>query len=758
MKRILILAVFLAAVFNVCGQSVGLVLSGGGAKGISHIGVIKALEEHNIPIDYVCGTSMGAVIASFYAIGLSPGEMLDLIKSKDFEAWYNGRQEKESASWFYREDATPAMFTVSLHRKGEKIRVSLPSSLVSPYPMDLAMIEAYASPSVAAGYDFSRLMVPFFCISSDIGNKRKVVHTSGDLGSAVRASMTYPFIFKPIVIDSTVLFDGGFYDNFPWEEMERIHSPQFIVGSQCVAGHTALDDEDIVGQVTNMIVSQTDYDMPQEKGVVIARKYPYGVMEFNKADEIAAMGYEAAIGRIGEVMERVTRRRTGRELDSMRMAFRRSTGKIFFSGDILFEGSLDSAQRSFVHNTISAKEDTPFDFAKLKKGYYRVAATGLLKTFHPSYLPGKDSLLTLKIKGSIAPPLEISAGGNISSSNLNHGYVGVAWNHLGKTPWKLHLHGGLGSLYSSAGLYWRHNAGIRPLMYYDVEVLAHRFKYDFCSALQKEYVAKVGAATPLDEGGSLLLKGGAVAGKSILEWFPYKVYRSSSPKDRSTLLVFSPSVQLEKNTLNYRLYPTGGMRLDVVARWNRVEEEYLPGETSFAEYGRHYKGKAVHSGFRLRLMADSYLRLCRWLRLGINADLVWQKPLELCGYLPALMQKPAFTPFPHASVMLREGYRADTYMGIGVSPVICVAKTLFLHSNISYFQPYRQIYEKQGGEYGYSGKFPRGAFLGNIALVWHSPAGPVSLSASYYQRGEQHQWYPQLNIGLLLFKRKMMED
>ena len=86
MKRFLMLAIFLSAVFTADGQRIGLVLSGGGAKGLSHIGVIKALEEHNIPIDYIGGTSMGAVIASFYAMGLSPTDMLNLIKSKEFEA------------------------------------------------------------------------------------------------------------------------------------------------------------------------------------------------------------------------------------------------------------------------------------------------------------------------------------------------------------------------------------------------------------------------------------------------------------------------------------------------------------------------------------------------------------------------------------------------------------------------------------------------------------------------------------------------
>lgn len=715
------------------GQSVGVVLSGGGAKGVSHIGVLKALEENNIPVDYICGTSMGAVVASFYAMGLSPDEMMDIIKSREFEAWYNGRQEEGTASWFYREEATPRMFSISLKRRGGKVVPAFPSSIVSPYPMDLAMMEAYASPSAAAGHDFSNLMVPFFCISSDIKNKRKIVHVEGDLGSAVRASMTYPFIFKPITIDSTVLFDGGFYDNFPWNELLRLHSPDFIIGSKCVVGDAPLDDENIVGQITNMIVSRTDYDIPQEKGIVISRKYPYGVMEFGKAEEIMESGYGAALERIPEIEGRVSRRRSAWELDSMRLAFRRRMPKVVFSPQIMFEGSLNGRQQDFVSGTITGKEEKPFDFSTLKRGYYRVAATRTLNTFHPSCVPDGDSLMTLKIRASAASPMEIAAGGNISSADLNQGYLQVTWTHLGKTPWRMQLHGNLGTFYSGTGLYWRHNAGISPLFYYDIGVLAQRFKYESHKAVHREYGVRIGAATPLDMRGNLLLKGEVAAGKGTVE----------TPSHNTGLIVLSPSVQLQKNTLNYPLYPTEGMRLHFGLRWNRVEEQEL---------------ERVHSGFRLRVLADLYMRMGKHFRLGVNADLLWQRPLEMEGYLPALLLKPAFHPFPYPRAMLLEGYRADTYAGIGISPVICVAKTLFLHGNVSYFQPYRLIYGDQEGGYGCGERFPKGAFLGNMALVWHSPIGPVSFSASWYQKGERHKWYPQMNVGFLLFKKKMLED
>ena len=89
------------AVQDAKGQSVGLVLSGGGAKGLSHIGVIKALEENGIPIDYISGTSIGSIVGGLYAIGLSPDEMIALMKTREFRAWYSGEGEKEFHTYLY---------------------------------------------------------------------------------------------------------------------------------------------------------------------------------------------------------------------------------------------------------------------------------------------------------------------------------------------------------------------------------------------------------------------------------------------------------------------------------------------------------------------------------------------------------------------------------------------------------------------------------------------------------------------------------
>ena len=113
-KKYLIIIICLLSCVLASAQKVGLVLSGGGAKGAAHIGVIKALEENNVPIDYVAGTSIGAIIGSLYAMGYTPDEMLELILSDDFSYWQTGQVEDNYMYYFHKPDPTPEFFKVSI--------------------------------------------------------------------------------------------------------------------------------------------------------------------------------------------------------------------------------------------------------------------------------------------------------------------------------------------------------------------------------------------------------------------------------------------------------------------------------------------------------------------------------------------------------------------------------------------------------------------------------------------------------------------
>ena len=224
MKRIwLLLLVSLYVWVHVPAQTVGLVLSGGGAKGIAHIGIIKALEENNVPIDYVAGTSMGAIVGAWYAMGYTPDDMLNLILSDDFNLWSRGIFDERYVYYFKKPDPTPEIvtFNVALQDSTKFEPHFLPNSLINPFPMNYAFMSLFAPYSAQCGGNFDNLFVPFRAVASDVYHKRELVLRDGDLGDAVRASMSFPFVFKPIEIDSVLVYDGGIYNNFPVDVMKR---------------------------------------------------------------------------------------------------------------------------------------------------------------------------------------------------------------------------------------------------------------------------------------------------------------------------------------------------------------------------------------------------------------------------------------------------------------------------------------------------------------------------------------------------------
>lgn len=223
-NKLVLVLLFLFCLYPVVfAQKVGLVLSGGGAKGLTHIGIIRALEENNIPIDYITGTSMGAIIGSMYAMGYSPDEMEELIKSEEFKRWYSAEVEEKYIYYFKKNRPTPDFFNIRFSFKDSlsfKPQI-LPTSVIDPIQMNLVFIDLYARATAACKRNFDNLFVPFRCVASDVYNKKQIVMREGDLGDAVRASMSFPFVFKPININGVLAYDGGIYNNFPTDVMRQ---------------------------------------------------------------------------------------------------------------------------------------------------------------------------------------------------------------------------------------------------------------------------------------------------------------------------------------------------------------------------------------------------------------------------------------------------------------------------------------------------------------------------------------------------------
>ena len=195
---------------------IGLVLSGGGAKGSAHIGVLKVIEEVGIPIDYVAGTSMGSIIGGLYALGYSPDEMDELISGMDWPKYMSDRTPFERLS--YQEKLRKTKYALGIpwdFGKTDSLSLvqSLPGGVVSGNHLENLFN------SLALGYqgniDFNDLPIPFACVATDLVSGKEVVFRKGNLPLAIRSSMSIPGLFSPVWIDDMVLVDGGILNNIP---------------------------------------------------------------------------------------------------------------------------------------------------------------------------------------------------------------------------------------------------------------------------------------------------------------------------------------------------------------------------------------------------------------------------------------------------------------------------------------------------------------------------------------------------------------
>ena len=142
----------------------------------------------------------------------------------------------------------------------------LSSSVVDPLQMNLVFVELFDA-TASCGNDFNRLFIPFRCVASDVYNKRPIIFRKGDLGDAVRASMSFPAMFKPIEIDSILAaYDGGIYNNFPVDVMMEDFHPDIIIGSVVSSNPGKPQEGDLIGQLESMIMQKTNYDLPDSLG------------------------------------------------------------------------------------------------------------------------------------------------------------------------------------------------------------------------------------------------------------------------------------------------------------------------------------------------------------------------------------------------------------------------------------------------------------------------------------------------------------
>lgn len=285
---------------------VGIILSGGGAKGAAHIGVLKYIEEMGIPIDYIAGNSMGAVMGGMYALGYSTDEIIDIISSANWDRLISNEVDRRKTSFRHKTENASLIFTLPFSFKMRKedlqstsFKNSLPQGFVSGDNI-INMFNALAV-GYADSLSFGQLPIPFVCVATDMLSGEAATLDKGEFTKAMRASMAIPILFDPIKMNQTLYTDGGLTCNFPAEQCKAMGA-DYIIGVSMSPG---LEDNptnlsSILSQIKQLKEIITDKDVeqyhkhcdifirPDLKGV--------GMLSFDAESvaRVAQSGYEAA--------------------------------------------------------------------------------------------------------------------------------------------------------------------------------------------------------------------------------------------------------------------------------------------------------------------------------------------------------------------------------------------------------------------------------------------------------------------------------
>lgn len=363
MKKLLSLLLFLLCMSGYTQQrehlKVGVVLSGGGAKGLAHIGVLQVLEEQGIEVDYITGTSMGAIIGGLYASGYTASELDSIFRSVDADALVQDYIPRISKSFY--EKRNDEIYALSL--PFDNFKIGLPKALskgMYNYNL-LSRLLAH----VRHVRDFSQLKIPFLCVATDVETGQPVVLDKGYLPQAILASGAFPSLYSPVEIDGKVLIDGGVVNNYPVDEL-RAMGADIVIGVDVQDGLKKRDEisgaPDLLLQVSNFSTYNNMERKKKETDIYIKPDIAgYSVVSFDAGRAIIQKGREAAMGVLSQLEEI-----GGANAVAQAHYVPKFTDSIFVR-NIKINGLHDYTQR-YIHGKLGFRPESLITFRELGRG------------------------------------------------------------------------------------------------------------------------------------------------------------------------------------------------------------------------------------------------------------------------------------------------------------------------------------------------------------------------------------------------------
>jgi NTE family protein len=374
MKRIILLVALLLSFFGVSQNElkedikVGLVLSGGGAKGLAHIGALKVIEESGVRIDFIGGTSMGAVIGALYASGYSANQLDSIVETMDLNTMIQDEIPRRTKTYYERDQTEKYALTLPF----DKFQIKIPSALSKG--QNLYNLLSKLTSHVNTIEDFNELPIPFFCMATNIETGRETILNKGYLPRAIKASGAIPTLFSPVEINDSLYVDGGVINNYPVDEV-RAMGADIIIGID-VQDNLKTREElksafDILIQTNNYRTMENMVEKRKKTDLYIHPKIKgYTVVSFNEGDKIIQTGVDEALLFKNELAD-IAERQNPYKRETIEKHFSDS----LYIKEVNIEGNINYT-RAYVLGKLKLRSPAATSYKRFSEGVNNLSATG----------------------------------------------------------------------------------------------------------------------------------------------------------------------------------------------------------------------------------------------------------------------------------------------------------------------------------------------------------------------------------------------
>ena len=584
----------------------------------------------------------------------------------------------------------------------------------------------------------------------------------GDLGDAVRASMSFPFVFKPIEIDSVLAYDGGIYNNFTTDIMREDFRPGVIIGSVVAANPSKPKENDLMSQLENMIMQKTDYTLPDSLGIIMTFKYDdVSLLDFDRLQELHDIGYNRTISLMDSIKGRIHRRVNAENVRLRRLVYRSNLPQFRFR-DIYIEGA-NPQQQAYIKKEFHDEDHEVFTYEDLKRGYFRLLSDNMISEIIPHAVYDTESdLYSLHLKVKMEDNFSVRMGGSVSTTSSNQIYLGLGYQNLNYYSKEITLDGQIGKVYNNAQLMakidlptriptsYRLIASLSTFDYYKKDKLFSKNDKPSFNSKDERFV-KLMVALPF-----LANKRAEISigyGKLQDNYFQSSVINFDKDRsDKSTYNLLGGAIGFYGSTLNARQYATKGYFEKLVAQVFSGKERFIPGnptETSVTTKDRQ-------SWLQISYMKYAYHTMSPKFTLGWMAEMLYSSKNFSENYTATMLQAADFSPTPHSKLMYNEAFRANQFLAAGVKPIFVLNDMFQFRSEFYGFMPIFPIKKNALNKAYYGKAFSRFEYMGEISVICQLPFGAISAYVNHYSSPKK-EWNVGLTLGWQLFNYRFIE-